>query len=70
MSRLRGEINSEEKQGLQVKIVELKETLEERNSAFGILETQIKKLRVTYPKHFLYMLVISHSVLREHVPKT
>ncbi|KAK1344116.1 hypothetical protein QTO34_014675 [Cnephaeus nilssonii] len=45
MSRLRGEINSEEKQGLQVKIVELKETLEERNSAFGILETQIKKLR-------------------------
>ncbi|XP_036301347.1 coiled-coil domain-containing protein 39 [Pipistrellus kuhlii] len=44
MSRLKGEINSEEKQGLEVKIVELKATLEERNSAFGMLETQIKKL--------------------------
>lgn len=53
MSRLKGEINSEEKQSLEVKLVELKETLEERKSTFGILETQIKKLHVTYPKHCL-----------------
>lgn len=57
MSRLRGEINSEEKQSLQVKIVELKETLEERNSTLGTLETQIKKLHVTYSKT-LFMLQI------------
>ncbi|XP_006770080.1 PREDICTED: coiled-coil domain-containing protein 39 [Myotis davidii] len=56
MSRLRGEINSEEKQGLQVKIVELKETLEERNSTFGTLETQIKKLH-----NDLYFIKMSNS---------
>ncbi|XP_026353909.2 coiled-coil domain-containing protein 39 [Ursus arctos] len=44
MSRLKGEINSEEKQALETKIVELKKTLEEKKSTFGILETQIKKL--------------------------
>lgn len=60
MSRLKGEINSEEKQSLELKIVELKETLEERNSTFGILETQIKKLHVTYPKHFLCFKYASH----------
>ncbi|XP_070262849.1 coiled-coil domain-containing protein 39 isoform X2 [Myotis yumanensis] len=56
MSRLRGEINSEEKQSLQVKIVELKETLEERNSTFGTLETQIKKLH-----NDLYFIKMSNS---------
>ncbi|XP_034518303.1 coiled-coil domain-containing protein 39 isoform X4 [Ailuropoda melanoleuca] len=44
MSRLKGEINSEEKQALETKLVELKKTLEEKKSTFGILETQIKKL--------------------------
>ncbi|XP_073752872.1 coiled-coil domain-containing protein 39 isoform X3 [Callorhinus ursinus] len=44
MSRLKGEINSEEKQALETKIVELKKTLEEKKSTFGLLETQIKKL--------------------------
>ncbi|XP_077017256.1 coiled-coil domain-containing protein 39 [Tamandua tetradactyla] len=44
MSRLKGEINSEEKQSLEAKIGELKKTLEEKKSAFGLLETQIKKL--------------------------
>ncbi|XP_062067383.1 coiled-coil domain-containing protein 39 isoform X1 [Lepus europaeus] len=44
MSRLKGEINSEEKQALEAKIVELKKSLEEKKSTFGLLETQIKKL--------------------------
>ncbi|XP_059019372.1 coiled-coil domain-containing protein 39 [Mustela lutreola] len=44
MSRLKGEINSEEKQALETKIVELKKILEEKKSTFGLLETQIKKL--------------------------
>ncbi|KAF6117812.1 coiled-coil domain containing 39 [Phyllostomus discolor] len=44
MSRLKGEINSEEKQALEAKIVELKKMLEEKKSTFGLLETQIKKL--------------------------
>ncbi|KAM9225846.1 coiled-coil domain-containing protein 39 [Dugong dugon] len=44
MSRLKGEINSEEKQTLEAKIVELKKTLEEKKSTCSLLETQIKKL--------------------------
>ncbi|VCW82128.1 unnamed protein product, partial [Gulo gulo] len=44
MSRLKGEINSEEKQALETKIIELKKMLEEKKSTFGLLETQIKKL--------------------------
>ncbi|XP_019489766.1 PREDICTED: coiled-coil domain-containing protein 39 [Hipposideros armiger] len=44
MSRLKGEINSEERQALQAKVVELKKTLEEKKSTFVLLETQIKKL--------------------------
>ncbi|XP_023382075.1 coiled-coil domain-containing protein 39 isoform X2 [Pteropus vampyrus] len=44
MSRLKGEINSEEKQSLEAKITDLKKTLEEKKSTFGLLETQIKKL--------------------------
>uniref|UniRef100_H0VT24 Coiled-coil domain-containing protein 39 n=1 Tax=Cavia porcellus TaxID=10141 RepID=H0VT24_CAVPO len=44
MSRLKGEINSEEKQVLEAKLVELKKSLEEKKSTFDLLETQIKKL--------------------------
>ena len=53
MSRLKGEINSEEKQALEAKTVELQKTLEEKKSALCLLETQIKKLHVTYLKYFL-----------------
>nr|XP_019592906.1 PREDICTED: coiled-coil domain-containing protein 39 [Rhinolophus sinicus] len=44
MSRLKGEINSEERQALEAKVVELKKTLEEKKSTLVILETEIKKL--------------------------
>ncbi|XP_006884213.1 PREDICTED: coiled-coil domain-containing protein 39-like [Elephantulus edwardii] len=44
MSRLKGDINSEEKHVLETKIVELKKTLEEKQSTCNILETQIKNL--------------------------
>ncbi|EHB09713.1 Coiled-coil domain-containing protein 39 [Heterocephalus glaber] len=44
MSQLKGEINSEEKQALEAKIVEFKKSLEEKKSTFDLLETQIKKL--------------------------
>ncbi|XP_054436930.1 coiled-coil domain-containing protein 39 [Pteronotus mesoamericanus] len=44
MSRLKGDINSEEKKALEAKIVELKKMLEEKKSTCGLLETQIKKL--------------------------
>uniref|UniRef100_A0A2K5EFQ8 Coiled-coil domain-containing protein 39 n=1 Tax=Aotus nancymaae TaxID=37293 RepID=A0A2K5EFQ8_AOTNA len=44
MSRLKGEVNSEKKQALEAKIVELKKSLEEKISTCGLLETQIKKL--------------------------
>lgn len=47
MSRLKGEINSEEKQALEAKVVELKKTFEDKKSTVGLLETQIKKLHVT-----------------------
>ncbi|XP_004675066.1 PREDICTED: coiled-coil domain-containing protein 39 [Condylura cristata] len=45
MSRLKGDINSEEKQALEAKIVELKKTLEGKMSTFELLEVQIKKLQ-------------------------
>lgn len=48
MSRLKGEINSEEKQALEAKIVDLKKTLDERKSTLSLLEAQIKKLHVTH----------------------
>lgn len=44
MSRLKGEINSEEKQTLEAKIGELRKTLEEKKSSVELLELQIKKL--------------------------
>lgn len=56
MSRLKGEINSEEKQALEVKIVELRKTMEERKSTLSLLEEQIKKLHVT---HLSYAVSVS-----------
>uniref|UniRef100_A0A2K5TYN2 Coiled-coil domain-containing protein 39 n=1 Tax=Macaca fascicularis TaxID=9541 RepID=A0A2K5TYN2_MACFA len=56
MSRLKGEINSEEKQALEAKIVELKKSLEEKKSTCGLLETQIKKLH-----NDLYFIKKSYS---------
>ncbi|PNI43032.1 CCDC39 isoform 6 [Pan troglodytes] len=56
MSRLKGEINSEEKQALEAKIVELKKSLEEKKSTCGLLETQIKKLH-----NDLYFIKKAHS---------
>lgn len=47
MSRLKGEINSEEKQALESKIVDLKKTLDEKKSTLSLLETQITKLHVS-----------------------
>ncbi|XP_048203015.1 coiled-coil domain-containing protein 39 [Perognathus longimembris pacificus] len=44
MSRLKGDINTEEKQILEAKIVELKKALEEKQSECTLLDTQIKKL--------------------------
>jgi hypothetical protein len=46
MSRLKGEINSEEKQALEAKILELKKTMDEKKSTLSLLESQIKKLHV------------------------
>nr|XP_048285854.1 coiled-coil domain-containing protein 39 [Myodes glareolus] len=56
MSRLKGEINSEEKQTLEAKIVELKKTLDEKKSTLSLLEAQIKKLH-----NDLYFLKKSNS---------
>ncbi|XP_057613207.1 coiled-coil domain-containing protein 39 isoform X1 [Chionomys nivalis] len=56
MSRLKGEINSEEKQTLEARIVELKKTLDEKKSTLSLLEAQIKKLH-----NDLYFLKKSNS---------
>ncbi|XP_057594784.1 coiled-coil domain-containing protein 39 [Hippopotamus amphibius kiboko] len=60
MSRLKGEINSEEKQALEAKTVELQKTLEEKKSTFNLLETQIKKLH-----NDLYFIKKSNSKNRD-----
>ncbi|KAB0392696.1 hypothetical protein E2I00_012667, partial [Balaenoptera physalus] len=60
MSRLKGEINSEEKQTLEAKTVELQKTLEEKKSTFNLLETQIKKLH-----NDLYFIKKSNSKNRD-----
>ncbi|KAM6223913.1 coiled-coil domain-containing protein 39 [Rhynchocyon petersi] len=60
MSRLKGDINSEEKHVLEAKIVELKKTLEEKQSACGTLETQIKNLH-----NDLYFIKKSNSKGRD-----
>ncbi|XP_063477818.1 coiled-coil domain-containing protein 39 isoform X2 [Symphalangus syndactylus] len=61
MSRLKGEINSEEKQALEAKIIELKKSLEEKKSTYGLLETQIKKL---------HDLMIEDNLLKLEVKRT
>uniref|UniRef100_A0A8B9WE45 Coiled-coil domain-containing protein 39 n=1 Tax=Bos mutus grunniens TaxID=30521 RepID=A0A8B9WE45_BOSMU len=60
MSRLKGDINSEEKQALEAKTVELQKTLEEKKSALCLLETQIKKLH-----NDLYFTKKSNSKYRD-----
>ncbi|XP_038603113.1 coiled-coil domain-containing protein 39 [Tachyglossus aculeatus] len=45
MSRLQGEVNVEEKQVLEAKIVELKNALAEKKNTYDLLQTQIKKLK-------------------------
>ncbi|XP_073660024.1 coiled-coil domain-containing protein 39 isoform X4 [Tursiops truncatus] len=60
MSRLKGDINSEEKQALEAKTVELQKTLEEKKSTFNLLETQIKKLH-----NDLYFIKKSNSKNRD-----
>nr|XP_030718752.1 coiled-coil domain-containing protein 39 isoform X2 [Globicephala melas] len=60
MSRLKGDINSEEKQALEAKTVELQKTLEEKKCTFNLLETQIKKLH-----NDLYFIKKSNSKNRD-----
>uniref|UniRef100_A0A8C9L5X2 Coiled-coil domain-containing protein 39 n=1 Tax=Pavo cristatus TaxID=9049 RepID=A0A8C9L5X2_PAVCR len=45
LSRLEGEVNADEKQVLEEKVAELKKALEEKKSAYDILNTQHKKLQ-------------------------
>ncbi|XP_041946253.1 coiled-coil domain-containing protein 39 [Alosa sapidissima] len=45
MSRLQGEVNTEEKQALEKRVEELSDTLEERRKTTTMLTTQLKKLQ-------------------------
>ncbi|NWW75147.1 CCD39 protein, partial [Climacteris rufus] len=45
LSRLEGELNSDEKQVLEAKVAELKKTLEEKKNAYDVLQAQYKKLQ-------------------------
>uniref|UniRef100_A0A8C5X1D0 Coiled-coil domain-containing protein 39 n=1 Tax=Malurus cyaneus samueli TaxID=2593467 RepID=A0A8C5X1D0_9PASS len=47
LSRLEGEVNSEEKEILEGKISELKKTLEEKKKTYDVLQSQYRKLQVT-----------------------
>ena len=47
MSRLKGDVNTDEKQALEHKTSQLAETLEEKRRTAGLLTTQLKKLQVT-----------------------
>lgn len=47
LSRLEGEVNADEKQVLEGKVAELKKALEEKKSAYDILNAQHRKLQVT-----------------------
>ena len=47
MSRLKGDVNTEEKQALELKTSQLAQTLEEKRRTAGLLTTQLKKLQVT-----------------------
>lgn len=46
MSRLQGEVNTEEKQVLEKRVEDLSATLEERRKTATTLTTQLKKLQV------------------------
>ncbi|NXE86507.1 CCD39 protein, partial [Menura novaehollandiae] len=45
LSRLEGEVNSDEKQVFEAKVAELKKTLEEKRNAYDALQAQYKKLQ-------------------------
>ncbi|XP_063772396.1 coiled-coil domain-containing protein 39 [Pseudophryne corroboree] len=45
LSRLKGEVNTDEKQALEIKVSELMKTFDERKSALNVLNTQHKKLQ-------------------------
>ncbi|XP_065530567.1 coiled-coil domain-containing protein 39 [Lathamus discolor] len=45
LSRLEGEINTDEKQVLEAKVTELKKTLEEKKNTYDVLHVQYKKLQ-------------------------
>ncbi|NXG08791.1 CCD39 protein, partial [Sakesphorus luctuosus] len=45
LSRLEGEVNANEKEVLEAKVAELKETLKEKKNAYDVLQAQYKKLQ-------------------------
>uniref|UniRef100_A0A7M4EUF6 Coiled-coil domain-containing protein 39 n=1 Tax=Crocodylus porosus TaxID=8502 RepID=A0A7M4EUF6_CROPO len=45
LSRLKGEVNTDERQVLEAKVAELKKTLEEKKNAYNLLHTQHKKVQ-------------------------
>uniref|UniRef100_A0A8B9FRH3 Coiled-coil domain-containing protein 39 n=1 Tax=Amazona collaria TaxID=241587 RepID=A0A8B9FRH3_9PSIT len=45
LSRLEGELNTDEKQVLEAKVAELKKTLEEKKTTYDVLRVQCKKLQ-------------------------
>ncbi|XP_074860786.1 coiled-coil domain-containing protein 39 [Carettochelys insculpta] len=45
LSRLKGDVNTDERQVLEAKVVELTKTLEEKKEAYNLLHTQHKKLQ-------------------------
>ncbi|NXY15328.1 CCD39 protein, partial [Atrichornis clamosus] len=45
LSRLEGEVDSDEKQVLEAKVSELKKTLEEKKNAYDVLQVQYRKLQ-------------------------
>ncbi|KAM9544081.1 coiled-coil domain-containing protein 39 isoform 2-T2 [Guaruba guarouba] len=45
LSRLEGELNTDEKQVLEAKVAELKKTLEEKKNTYDVLHVQYKKLQ-------------------------
>ncbi|KYO20049.1 coiled-coil domain-containing protein 39 [Alligator mississippiensis] len=45
LSRLKGEVNTDERQVLEAKVAELKKTLEEKKNAYNVLHVQHKKVQ-------------------------
>uniref|UniRef100_A0A8C3X594 Coiled-coil domain-containing protein 39 n=1 Tax=Cyanoderma ruficeps TaxID=181631 RepID=A0A8C3X594_9PASS len=52
LSRLEGEVNSDEKEVLEGKVAELKKILEEKKKAYDVLQSLYRKLQVTSLNHF------------------